>query len=113
MPVISELAKQLYDWRDALPPHMRWEDDATLGSSQESLAHTPVELEADGLSYQMLDPRLILTANLQTRYKFALYLIHRPYIYKALHTPDQVTAEDLKGCAMALRVSPLLSVVDD
>jgi hypothetical protein len=53
----------------------------------------------------MLDPNLILTASLQTRYKFALYLIYRPYIYKALHTPELVTKDDLEGCAKALYVS--------
>lgn len=33
-----------------------------------------------------------------------MYLIYRPYIYKALHEPDAVTTEDLEGCKAALLV---------
>lgn len=58
----------------------------------------------------MLDPQLILTASLQTRYKFAEYLIYRPYIYKALHTPELVTHDDLIGCDKALHVRLLPSL---
>lgn len=56
------------------------------------------------MPYNVLDPVSVLNSTLQTRYKFATYLIYRPYIYKALHEPDTVTTEDLQGCKTALLV---------
>ena len=44
----------------------------------------------------------ILTAQLRTRYYYARYLLYRPYVYKALHHPKQMSAEDDDYCAVAL-----------
>lgn len=109
--VIKALAQYLQDWRNKLPPELNWDGDATLCSSPETYPETIyVSLDGDGFSYNMLDPMLILTASLQTRYKYALFLIYRPYIYKALHTPDAMTQEDLIGCEKALHVSLLFKM---
>jgi hypothetical protein len=46
----------------------------------------------------------IQVALLRTRYYQAKYLAHRPFVYKALHFPDQMTPEDAEGVAECLRV---------
>jgi hypothetical protein len=40
---------------------------------------------------------------LRTRYYYAKYIVHRPFVYKALHFPDQMTQEDAQGVAECLR----------
>ena len=44
----------------------------------------------------------MLTAQLRTRYYYARYLLYRPYVYKALHHPKQMSAEDDDYCVVAL-----------
>ena len=51
----------------------------------------------------------IQVALLRTRYYYAKYIIYRPYVYKALHFPDQMQQEDAEGVAECLRVSYALS----
>jgi len=57
------------------------------------------------VSPTLQDAKIILTASLRTRYKYAQYLIWRPYIYKVLHFPDTGAEEDLQGCREAFKVS--------
>jgi hypothetical protein len=45
----------------------------------------------------------IQVALLRTRYYYAKYLIHRPFVYKALHHPESVTREDAEGAAECLK----------
>ena len=40
-----------------------------------------------------------------TRYYCAKYMVYRPFVYKALHFPEQMTQEDAEGVAECLRVS--------
>ncbi|KAB5530349.1 hypothetical protein GE09DRAFT_389426 [Coniochaeta sp. 2T2.1] len=47
----------------------------------------------------------IQVALLRTRYYYAKYLLHRPYVYKALHHPDSLTADDAQGVATCLRAA--------
>jgi hypothetical protein len=46
----------------------------------------------------------IQVALLRTRYYQAKYMIYRPFVYKALHFPEQMTQEDAEGAAECLRV---------
>jgi hypothetical protein len=41
---------------------------------------------------------------LRTRFYYAKYMVYRPFVYKALHFPDQMTQEDAQGAAECLRV---------
>ncbi|ORY56702.1 uncharacterized protein BCR38DRAFT_355777 [Pseudomassariella vexata] len=45
----------------------------------------------------------IQAANLRSRYYYVKYLIHRPFIFKALHHPTQMTQDDADGVATCLR----------
>ena len=47
----------------------------------------------------------IQVALLRTRYYYAKYMIYRPFVYKALHFPEQMSNEDAEGAAECLRVS--------
>ncbi|KAK4181172.1 hypothetical protein QBC36DRAFT_342248 [Triangularia setosa] len=45
----------------------------------------------------------IQVALLRSRYYYTKYLLHRPFIYKALHYPDSVTQDDALGAAECLK----------
>jgi hypothetical protein len=45
----------------------------------------------------------IQVALLRSRYYHAQYLVHRPFVYKAMHQPEAVTREDAAGAAACLR----------
>lgn len=47
----------------------------------------------------------IQAALLRSRYYHIKYLIHRPFLYKALHHPDALTADDAAGAATCLRAT--------
>ena len=47
----------------------------------------------------------VQVALLRTRYYYTKYLLHRPYIYKALHHPDAITTDDARGVATCLRAA--------
>jgi hypothetical protein len=47
----------------------------------------------------------IQVALLRTRYYYSKYLFHRPFLYKALHSPDTLTADDAAGVATCLRAA--------
>jgi hypothetical protein len=46
----------------------------------------------------------IQVALLRTGYYYAKYMVHRPYVYKALHYPDQMGPLDNQGVAECLMV---------
>ncbi|KAK0660087.1 hypothetical protein QBC41DRAFT_43839 [Cercophora samala] len=47
----------------------------------------------------------IQVALLRSRYYYTKYLLHRPFLYKALHYPDSVTQDDALGAAECLKAS--------
>jgi hypothetical protein len=53
----------------------------------------------------ILNYRTVLNATLWTRYKYAEYLIWRPYIYRALASPAEMTRHDYECCYNAYKVS--------
>jgi len=46
----------------------------------------------------------IQVALLRTRFYQAKYMVYRPFVYKALHFPEQMSQEDAEGVAECLRV---------
>lgn len=121
---LKQLTSQLNQWRGMLPPDLQWaEDDPTSFPN-------PQPRDSGGFN-QSLDPNLsphstaaglplftadldsepvhypyaydIQVALLRTRFYHAKYMIYRPFIYKALHFPDQMTEEDAEGAAECLR----------
>lgn len=45
----------------------------------------------------------VQVALLRSRYYYTKYLVHRPFIYKALHYPDAMTHDDALGAAECLK----------
>lgn len=61
------------------------------------------DLDAPPVPYPMAYD--IQVALLRTRYYYAKYLLYRPILYKALHYPDSMTADDASGAAACLRAA--------
>jgi hypothetical protein len=122
---LKQLASQLSQWRGMLPRDLQWAEDDP--------ASFPTPQQADSVDFnQPLDPNLssdpaqsrmplfstdldkepiqypyvydIQVALLRTRYYQVKYMVYRPFVYKALHFPEQMTREDAEGVAECLRV---------
>lgn len=70
-------------------------------------ATTPLDPALTG----MLDFKTILNASLRTRYKYAEYIIWRPYIFRVLHSPQDPTWNDIEYCRKAFKVRLRCSLV--
>ncbi|RFU25649.1 hypothetical protein B7463_g10677, partial [Scytalidium lignicola] len=114
---------QLSQWRGMLPRELQWpEDDPTSYPYSEqndqgfdfqldpNLPGQPeqpqrsmfsADLDAEPLHYPYVYD--IQVALLRTRYYFAKYMAHLPFVYKALHYPEETTQEDAEGVADCLR----------
>lgn len=111
-----------------LPRDLQWaEDDPTsfpapqtpnIGSFGQSLdPNLPSLGSRERLSPPLFTPDLdsepvhypyvydIQVALLRTRFYYAKYMIYRPFVYKALHFPEQMTQEDAQGAAECLMVT--------
>jgi hypothetical protein len=84
------------NWNDE-NPNVGIETRNTSGAWQQTVL-------GDQLMSPILDMKMVLHASLRTRYKYALYLLWRPYLYKVLHFPDSSTNEDLQCCIEAFKV---------
>lgn len=47
----------------------------------------------------------ILKVQLRTRFHYARSMLYRPFVYKALHTPEKMTNLDIEFCAFAIHSS--------
>ncbi|KAN0103432.1 hypothetical protein V8E51_011745 [Hyaloscypha variabilis] len=120
----KQLASQLTQWRGMLPRDLQWAEDdpasfptpqpMTLGaynprldpnlSSTHENSGLPLfttDLDSEPVHYPYVYD--IQVALLRTRYYYAKYIVYRPFVYKALHFPDQMTQEDAEGVAECLR----------
>jgi hypothetical protein len=121
---LNQLASQLSQWRSMLPRDLQWDEDdpASFPSPQASGGYNQpldptlspqrsrpapplftTDLNSDPVHYPYVYD--IQVALLRTRYYYAKYMVHRPFVYKALHFPEQMTQEDAQGVAECLRVS--------
>lgn len=105
--IIKELVVQLNTWREHLPAVMAWdleEIDTAILEFHQYRYFTSVN--ATPRMSRMPDPKLVLIAALRTRYKYAEYLIWRPYIYRALHLPGPMDDLGRDHFRKALNGSP-------
>ena len=127
---LKQLASELTQWRDMLPRELQWDEDdpasfptpqqpTTMGSYGQSLDSTLLprqrqsgsplgplftsDLDSEPGQYPYAYD--VQVALLRTRYYCAKYMAYRPFVYKALHFPEQMTQEDAEGVAECLRVS--------
>jgi hypothetical protein len=99
VPVIREMARQLDSWRSLLPRPLQWLDsdmldfpnfDPTSRRPNEPLFSPDQGSVPIGHRYN-LD---VVTAQLRTRFYYARFMMFRPFVYKALHFPELMTADD-------------------
>lgn len=121
---LKQLCSQLDQWRALLPRSLSWPDDDPTAfptivgppSSQASRAYSQTLdpslssqdsplFSADLMREPTQHPYVyeIQVALLRTRYLYARYMVHRPFIYKALHHPESMTQTDAEGAAECLR----------
>jgi len=122
---IKQLSAKLAQWRGLLPHQLQWSDSSPISFQ------IPQSANPDSFN-QSLDPSLSPTVNnsgfaiftadldseptfypyiydvqvalLRTRYYYTKYVIHQPFVYKALHFPEQLTEDDARGVAECLQV---------
>jgi len=121
---ITQMSRQLDQWKRMLPAHLRWQEaqPAEFPNPMEGVYTQPMfpptalplpsadstsrfmfttDLDSVPLSYPYaLDVQVALV---RTRYYHSKYLIHRPFVYKALHHPEQMTREDAEGASECLK----------
>jgi hypothetical protein len=106
--VIREMVRQLDSWRALLPRPLQWSDgDKFEFPATDPMTRRPNEplFSSDqgpipiGHKYN-LD---IVTAQLRTRFYYARFMMYRPFVYKALHFPELMTADDCNCCALAIK----------
>ncbi|KAI1657172.1 hypothetical protein F4813DRAFT_94149 [Daldinia decipiens] len=116
----KQMAEQLDQWRGLLPVYLRWEEENPGAFSNpaeemygdQSMYPPPVpDLHTNFMfSVDLDNPPVtypyavdIQAASLRTRYYYVKYLIYRPFIFKALHHPEQVTRDDAEGVVECLK----------
>jgi hypothetical protein len=97
MHVIKELSRQLDNWRSLLPRVLQWNDHDRYEPSS-TAADSPVELGS---------------SHLKSRYYYARFMIFRPFVYKALHFPTQMSEEDRHYTALCLQACMLWPIAMD
>lgn len=121
--VLKQLASKLEQWRENLPANLQWAEvaPASFPSPQAKDTDFSQDIDPELSPDETLPPLMfsedldkepahypylydIQVALLRTRYYYAKYTIYRPFVYKALHSPDQITQEDAEGVAECLRV---------
>jgi hypothetical protein len=105
--LVEELCHQLDCWRNALPQRLQWDDGNRIDFEKveplSTALHTSFFSPLRNLGPGELDHNVdIAIAQLRTRFYHARFLICRPFIYKALHLPDLMTADDRIKCAFAI-----------
>ena len=120
--LLNQLANQLSEWRSIIPQELQWNEDEPAGNPPQlprarSQPLEPNVIDSSGFgsgrffSDDLDSPPVtypfaydIQVALLRTRYYYAKYVSHRPFVYKALHFPNQMSREDAEGAAVCLRV---------
>jgi hypothetical protein len=105
--LVQELIRQLDTWRNTLPQRLQWSDNERFGFTEvEPTATSPrfsffSSLRNVGPS--KIDHNVdIAVAQLRTRFYHARFLVHRPFVYKALHARELMTPGDRAKCSLAI-----------
>ena len=104
--LVQELSRQLINWRKHLPAAIAWDEDQPLEPVDDiNMSNSgSSSYEEQERHPSIADYRLIMNAALRTRYKYAGYLIWRPYIYRVLEVPMEMTRDEIEHCRKAYKV---------
>lgn len=94
--MVAELGRQLDSWRALLPDAIQWRDDDMLCMDDEAMALLRHEINPNTLA-----------AELRTRFHYARHILYRPFVYKALHFPELLSAEDIDYAFLAVQAACL------
>lgn len=106
--LIHEMITQLESWRFLLPQPLQWRDNDML----EFPAGDPTRRRPQESLFSRTQGRVLIDhkynldiaiAQLRTRYYYARFIIYRPFVYKALHSPQHMTEDDAECCALAIQ----------
>ncbi|RDW87600.1 hypothetical protein BP5796_03294 [Coleophoma crateriformis] len=98
--VIEELSTQLENWRLHLPALISFTEDE-LHDSEAIVADALTQVNS--IAMGRIDIRMTLRAILRTRYKYAQYVIWRPYIYQVLHVQKDHSLHNIESSLIALK----------
>jgi hypothetical protein len=105
--VVDELLSQLQTWRANLPTPLHWSEDERLQFLCTRLRSNAYFTEQFTTSsrHQVLYAYHadVVAAQLRSRYYYCVFLLHQPFLYKALHLPEQTTELDTQRCALCLK----------
>jgi len=104
------LSGALEDWRALLPAELRWDDKYRFnfpgtnedGRHSQDVLFTSVPNEVNNDLPFSLD---LFTAQLRSRYYYALFMINRPFVYRALRYLESMTEEDKLNAGRCLTSS--------
>jgi len=108
IPVVHELTRQLDAWRAGLPQTLQWDDlDRTSYVSYDAEGSRPrtvtfVVHKNDKAVIEAYNADIVV-AQLRCRFYYCRLMLYRPFLFKALHYPDQVTSEEAACAAECLR----------
>ena len=96
------MARQLDSWHAGLPAPLQWAgDDISAASYGISGSCQPRQI------WEYKCGPKVLTAELRTRFYYARFILYRPFVFKALHFAQLMTAHDAECCASAIRAACL------
>jgi hypothetical protein len=103
----SLLADKLEAWRESLPGPLKWNDGMTSempNAIDNPLPYDPLFVlnNPSNLSITHSFSLDILIAILRSMYLYARYIIFLPFVFKALHHPDQMSNDDFDGVGSCL-----------
>jgi hypothetical protein len=106
--VILELEGQLNSWRTLLPKLLQRSDNEVTdipipNTKARKLGDPLLGAEQDLIPSSHVYYLDIITAQLRNRFYYVRFMVHQPFIYKALHFPDLMTLEDCHFCALAIK----------
>ena len=106
--LVHELERQLESWRAVLPPQLQWSDNGVIDLPEFNLAAwEPSEplfsVQQGPIPNSHLYNLDIITAQLRTRFYYGRFMVYRPFVYKALHLPELMTADDRHYCVLAIK----------
>jgi hypothetical protein len=92
--MILELDHQLSSWRHLLPQQLQWSDDQrwNLFDATRHLENRDFAYNAD-----------VMIAELRARFYGARFILFSPFLYRALHHPELLSADDTRHCCSALQ----------
>ena len=101
--VNAELHHQLEQWRINLPPALALEFNDPVSPNNDTTTSPPPTTSTSSSTSFISPASAVASAMLRGRYKIAKFHIGRPYLYKALRTPESLTATDLEQVSSGLR----------